>query len=545
VVGQTILHYEILEKLGAGGMGEVFKAQDKKLNRMVAIKVLSGESSEMPEYRRRFIQEAQAASSLNHPNIITIHDIFSHASGQFMVMEFVNGMTLADLIPPGGLNGTVAVQYAVQIADGLRAAHGPGNIMVTDRGLVKILDFGLAKVIGPAEEISLSDVTRSAGPAPMTVEGAILGTFAYMSPEQAQGARLDARTDVFSLGCVLYEMITGRKAFDGQTPLLTLTAILRDEPKGISQILPGVPPELEEIVRRALRKEPGQRFQSMEEMHRELAALKQRLESGARSTPRSPRRLGWAIAAVLVVMVGLAWVWWWVARGHATPPAAARTAAQAPNAAPKPSALSPPTLNNQAILDMAANHVPESVIIGQIRSSPTNFNLTTPEIIRLTQGGVSAAVMQAMRNPHAAETPAAQDRTVQLTGGLPFEIALREDVPADCKAGQALSFQVTTDVVVDGVVAIQKGAAVSGAIVDAGKRKFLVHTARPTFRLLEATAVNGTKVKIRATPGRLGESRKAPALDPLGGVRSKDAVAPAGSRFMAYVDGVQTLTVAK
>jgi serine/threonine-protein kinase len=568
MVGQTVLHYEILEKLGAGGMGEVYKAQDTRLNRLVAIKVLLGGGSDVVEFRRRFLQEAQAASSLNHPNIITIHDIFSQSDKEFMVMEYINGKTLAEMITPGGLGSTVALQYAVQVADGLRAAHSagivhrdlkPGNIMVTTWGLVKILDFGLAKVTPLAGDVSLTDITQTKGPAPMTVAGSIMGTYSYMAPEQAQGGKVDARSDVFSLGCVIYEMLTGIKAFSENSPLLTLTAILRDEPQPVGD------PNLQPIVYHALRKDPAQRFQSMQDMYAELAGLKQRLDSGVHLRPDLPapaarpgpapkplRKPTFLIVAAMVALLGMASVigWRWLSGSHSTTPAQKQTTASEPASpsALKPSALSPPILDNQAILDMLENHVPESVILAHIHSSTANFKLTTPEIIRLTKAGASEAVMHAMRDPTGAAPvqPQAQTHALQLVGGLPFEIVLTQDVAPDCEPGQRLNFRASQDVTEGGVVVIAKGAAVTGVIVDAAKRKFLIHTSRPTFRLLEATAVDGSKIKVRATEGRLGGSRKAPALDPLGGgSHSKDAVAPAGSRFMAYLDGDQTLTLAK
>jgi serine/threonine protein kinase len=565
MVGQKILHYEILEKLGAGGMGEIYKAQDTRLNRLVAIKVLLGVSD--PESRRRFIQEAQAASSLNHPNIITIHDIVSDGQDQFMVMEYVKGKTLGELTPQGGLGAPLTLQYAVQIADGLHAAHSvgivhrdlkPGNIMVTALGLVKILDFGLAKLTGPTSDVSLSDATQTVGPAPMTVQGSILGTVSYMSPEQAQGAKVDARSDVFSFGCVLYEMVTGRKAFEADSPLLTLTAILRDEPLPVSGIVTGIPPELVQLIHRALRKAPGQRFQSMQEMYAELAALKQKSDSGILNVPlnfsnvtrpmkpvRRPHRPIAALVATLLA-VALAGAWWWVSHGNSKPLVHIHAPAPSPNAPPKPSAFSPAILNNQAILDMAQAKVPESVILSHIRSSATNFNLSTSEIIRLTKGGVTEAVIQAMRDPSGAtKPPGAETHTVQLIGGLPFEIVLAEDVTADVKPGQPLIFKAGKDVAVGDTVVVSKGAAVTGVVVQAAKKKFLVKTARPTFRLIEVTAVDGTKVKVRASPGRLGESRKDPPLEPIGGSRSKDAIAPAGSRFQAYFDGDQSLTLHK
>ncbi len=222
MIGRTISHYQVIEKLGAGGMGEIFKARDPRLNRTVAIKVLAGSAMADPDRRRRFIQEAQAASSLNHPNIITIHDILSDEDNEYMVMEYVAGKTLADLIHGGGIGVEKTLRYGVQISDALGAAHAagivhrdlkPGNVMVTESGLVKILDFGLAKVSLVA---SLTEETQTIG-APMTVEGSILGTVSYMSPEQAQGVKVDSRSDVFAFGALMYEMVTGHKAFHGSS----------------------------------------------------------------------------------------------------------------------------------------------------------------------------------------------------------------------------------------------------------------------------------------------------------------------------------------
>ncbi len=288
MLGQTILHYQILQKLGAGGMGDIYKAQDTRLNRFVAIKALSADNSGDPEHRRRFIQEAQAASSLNHPNIITIHDIVSYDGQEFMVMEFVSGKALSELISPSGLPIADILRYSVQIADALQAAHAagiihrdlkPGNIMVTESGLVKILDFGLAKMTENSALTSLTDDTKTIGSGPLTVEGSILGTVNYMSPEQAQGKSVDPRSDIFSFGVVLYEMVTGRKAFAADSMISTLSAILRDEAEPMGEIA-AVAPELDQVVHRALRKAPAERWQSMAEVHAELAALKQRSDSG-------------------------------------------------------------------------------------------------------------------------------------------------------------------------------------------------------------------------------------------------------------------------
>src|SRR5215472_3242757 len=255
MVGKTVLQYQLLEKLGSGGMGEVYKAQDTRLNRFVAIKVLPAKMSADPENRRRFIQEAQAASALNHPNIITIYDIVSDGDTQYMVTEFIAGKTLHDLISPGGLPVTLVLQYGVQIADALSAAHTariihrdlkPSNIMITPTGLVKILDFGLAKLT----DLNPSSSSETAALGPLTQEGAILGTVSYMSPEQAEGKLLDARSDIFSFGSVLYEMITGRRAFDAGSSISTLSSVLRDDVRPISEVVPDAPPLLEAIVGR-------------------------------------------------------------------------------------------------------------------------------------------------------------------------------------------------------------------------------------------------------------------------------------------------------
>ena len=291
MIGRTISHYQVIEKLGAGGMGDIYKAQDARLHRMVAIKALTNASAGDSDRRRRFIQEAQAASGLNHPNIITIYDIVSEDDSEYMVMELVSGKTLADLIPPGGIGVAKTLQYSAQMADALRAAHAagivhrdlkPGNVMVTDSGLVKILDFGLAKINVATE---LTEETQTIGAAPLTVEGSILGTVAYMSPEQAQGKKVDARSDIFSFGVVMYEMLTGTKAFPGDSAITTLTAILRDEVKPIAELVPDVPPELVEIITLALRKDPKDRWQSTQVMYTVLAAQKAKFDSGVMSNP--------------------------------------------------------------------------------------------------------------------------------------------------------------------------------------------------------------------------------------------------------------------
>ncbi len=286
MIGQTLGHYRIESKLGEGGMGVVYKARDTHLDRPVAIKVLPAEAVANPERKRRFVQEAKAASALNHPNIITIYDIDTTNGVDFIAMEFVPGKALDSLLGRKGLSLGEALRYAVQIADALAKAHGagivhrdlkPGNIMVTDEGLVKVLDFGLAKLIEPeaADERTLT-LDRD----PRTQEGTIVGTVAYMSPEQALGEELDARTDLFSFGVVLYEMATGRQAFTGNTSAVVFDAILNRAPISPVRLNARLPGELEQIINKALEKSVQARYPTAASLRTDLQRLKREIDSG-------------------------------------------------------------------------------------------------------------------------------------------------------------------------------------------------------------------------------------------------------------------------
>ena len=263
MTGQTISHYRVLEKLGEGGMGVVYKAEDTKLRRTVALKFLPPHASEQFE---RFLREAQAAASLNHPNICTIHEIDDEHG--FICMEFIAGSSVKDKIAARPLPLEEALDIAIQTCTGLQAAHEkeivhrdikPANLMLTPQGQVKIMDFGLAQI---------NDRTR------LTKAGTSLGTPAYMSPEQAMGQAVDRRSDLWSLGVVLYEMITGIRAFHGESSISTLSSVLKEEAKPISQTAPSTPSELQQIVSKAMRKDPDQRYQSMRDMHLALVELK-------------------------------------------------------------------------------------------------------------------------------------------------------------------------------------------------------------------------------------------------------------------------------
>jgi serine/threonine protein kinase len=266
-------------------MGEIYKARDTRLNRFVAIKVLPADRMTDEGRKQRFIREAQAASALNHPNIICIYDIAIDNGRDYIVMEYVAGKTLDTLVPHTGMRKRELLKIAIQLAEGLSAAHAagivhrdvkPSNVMVSETGLVKILDFGLAKLTERAE-ISGDEVTRTLEP--KTDAGTIVGTFAYMSPEQLEGRKVDARSDIFSFGLLLYEMLSGKRAFRAETPMATVAAILNREPEPLTEIAPGLPKELERIVTRCLRKDVARRSQSMAEIKIALEEPKEETES--------------------------------------------------------------------------------------------------------------------------------------------------------------------------------------------------------------------------------------------------------------------------
>ncbi len=554
MVDRTVLQYQILERLGVGGMGEVYKARDTRLNRFVAMKVLPANMSADPERRRRFVQEAQAASALNHPNIITIYDIVDDGDAQFMVVEYVAGKTLLELTPKGGLPVPQAILYAGQVAEALNAAHAagiihrdlkPSNVMVTSVGLVKLLDFGLAKhFVAEAGDYNQTVTTLDA---PLTVEGAVMGTVNYMSPEQAEGKKLDARSDIFSFGAVLYEMLTGQRAFEGASTVSTLTALLRDDAQPIVGLKPNIPPDLERIVETCLKKDPAQRYQSMREILVDLAPVKHQVDSGVlfdvptmvthrgigtpQAAVRRSRTMAIGVACILLLAAALGGGYWWKTR-HVSAPSAAPTGA-----------LAEAPLTNDGILAMAQAKVSPELMISQIRASKTNFNLSAAEVIRLSKAGVPAAVIEAMRNPQAVPAPVAApvvtppeiDIPVVLGDALPVRLTLAEDIPKDAAEGDPVRFEVAHDVRVDDTVVIPKGSKAVGVIVDGAKRKILGIGGKMTFRLERVTAVGGQKVSIRATPSidRKGISKR--ALKP----------ATAGAEFVGYVDGSNTVTVKK
>ena len=320
LVGRRLGHYQVISLLGRGGMGEVFLAEDDKLNRKVALKVLPAAFTQLPDRARRFEREAKAASATNHPNILTIYEIGQAEGLRFIATEYVDGVTLRHQMQSDGMSIAESLSVAVQVASALSAAHETGvihrdikpeNVMARPDGLVKVLDFGLAKLTERTASSPEADSQAEAIARPSTMPGVVMGTVSYMSPEQARGEKVDHRTDIFSLGVMLYEMLAGRRPYAGATPGETIAAILRDEPPELSETNAKVGSHLEKIVRRCLEKKPERRFQSARDLAFALETLSGASAPGTAAqvvAPVQSRRRRWLLpaAALLIATVAIA-----------------------------------------------------------------------------------------------------------------------------------------------------------------------------------------------------------------------------------------------
>jgi Tol biopolymer transport system component len=315
--GTKLGPYEVLDALGAGGMGEVYRARDSRLERTVAIKVLPSHLSSSPDLKQRFVREARAISSLQHPHICTLHDVGTQDGVDFLVMEYLEGESLAARLARGPLPTEQVLRTGMEIADALDKAHRqgvihrdlkPGNVVITKAG-AKLLDFGLAKPaakLAPDSNVALA-ATQESPLSPITTQGMVVGTFQYMSPEQVTGREADPRSDIFSLGAVIYEMTTGKRAFDGKSQFSVASAVLEKEPEPITAVQPSAPPALDRVVRNCLAKDPDARYQSAHDVKLHLQGL---LEGGVSSSalaaampgrPKLRERIAWVLAALLFV----------------------------------------------------------------------------------------------------------------------------------------------------------------------------------------------------------------------------------------------------
>jgi hypothetical protein len=332
VAGTKLGPYEVVAPLGAGGMGEVYRARDERLKREVAIKVLPASYSNDPDRLRRFEQEAQSAGGLNHPNITAVHDLGTHDGAPYIVTELLEGETLRARLSGGAIAPRKAIDYAVQIAKGLAAAHEKGivhrdlkpeNIFLTSDGRVKILDFGLAKL---TQSESRSSPETNLPTADGTEPGVVLGTLGYMSPEQVKGKPADARSDIFAYGAILYEMLSGRRAFHRESAAETMSAILREEPPDLSATNRSIQPGLERIVRHCLEKNPEERFFSARDLAFDLEALSGLsgpAATGAVAVPSGRSRPSWVLLAAAVAATALAvgaWAFFAIRKASDRPP---------------------------------------------------------------------------------------------------------------------------------------------------------------------------------------------------------------------------------
>jgi len=571
--GTLVGPHKVVSLIGTGGMGEVYQARDTRLGRDVALKVLPPERVADPERRQRFLQEAQAASILNHPNIVSIYDIGSQDGFDYIAMEYVDGETLDHLIPKGGMRLEQALGIAIPITDALARAHAagiihrdlkPGNVMVARDGRVKLVDFGLAKLalrLGPGED----DATRTAlSSGTHTVEGRILGTVSYMSPEQAEGKKVDARSDIFSFGTLLYEMLTGERAFRGESTLSTLSAILTLEPRPLRSLAPSIPPEIERVIARCIRKDPEKRWQSMSDIRVALAELKEETESRtliANAPPRPGARGGdskWpllagALVGLVLVLAGA----WWLNRetGPEEPtavPAAEETLADAAEGrAPD----APSATEAGAATDGGAVQATVPGTAPGPAGTPAAASKPPPKARE--RAPVSPAPATPPAAPSAAPSPPAPEPArIVLPEGARIVVALAFEVRSSAvKPGDRVALLVGEDVLIEGAVVVRKGTPATGEILGVQRRNGFGGGGRLVMTVLWTTALDGQEVRLRPVPTRgtgkkpegvsLVPARSEKAERPDRDEAKREIVAPAGATYNAWVDSSKEIAASR
>ncbi len=423
--GQLVGHYRVLEKIGAGGMGEVFRARDERLGRDVALKLIRPASSDNPDHLRRFEQEARAAAALNHPNILAIYDVGFEGTVPYIVSELLAGKNLRQRLSEGPIPVREAADYALQIAQGLTAAHDrlivhrdlkPENLFLTNDGRVKILDFGVAKLQAPAEDRrSIESLTT------VTKHGAMIGTVAYMSPEQLRGKPVDHRSDIFSFGAILYEMMAGCRAFRGETEVDTMTAVLREEPAAANLEEAAIPAGYQDIVKHCLEKDPESRFQSAKDLVFALQTLSASSPVRAAPSPKPITRTGsalpWALAAVLAaatVLLALTQLF----HAPAAPPSYLRLTFEAGTVYSARFAL-----DGQSIVYSAAWNGRPVQLFNTVGTSllPQPLNLSDANLLAISPSNELAVVLHGTHNGQL-ETVDGMLARAPLAGGSPKEL---------------------------------------------------------------------------------------------------------------------------